>query len=98
MSAFAGLILGCSMLIAGYGFQLNLDNPAGSVGDSAITDPKFYWAILFCVFIMPLLGHIATLIAMKWYPIDAQTYAEMQEFIAKERKDFNERECGNAAL
>jgi Na+/melibiose symporter-like transporter len=98
MSAFAGLILGGAMLVAGYGFQLNLDNPAGGVGDSAITDPKFYWAILFCVFIMPLLGHIATLIAMKWYPIDAKMYSEMQVFIAKERKDYNDRGCDNAAL
>lgn len=91
MSAFAGLVLGAAMLFAGYGFQLNLDMPAGnSIGNSAITDSKFYYAIIFCVFIMPLLGHIATIIAMKWYPIDTKVYAEMQTYIANKRKEANE--------
>ena len=39
----------------------------------------FILEILLCFSIVPILGHIATIIAMRWYNLDKVKMAEIQE-------------------
>ena len=39
----------------------------------------FNMAIMVCFCIVPILGHIATIIAMRWYKLDKVKMAEIQE-------------------
>lgn len=43
------------------------------------TEPssKLFWGVLCLYFLIPALGHLASVIAMKWYPINDDFYAEM---------------------
>ena len=34
---------------------------------------------MVCFCIIPILGHVATIIAMKWYHLDKEKMAEIQE-------------------
>ncbi|MGL5313224.1 MAG: MFS transporter [Peptostreptococcaceae bacterium] len=46
-------------------------------------DSKFFWLIMTCMYIIPILGHVASLIAMKFYPLTAEKMVEVQKDLAK---------------
>lgn len=93
VSSFAGLILAVSMALAGFGFSGNLknleivDNGVTYIGEEAVRlikgSANFYWAMLFCVLIVPLIGHICSLYAMKGYELSAKRMEEIQLAISK---------------
>ena len=77
ISSLGTVIMGLSISLAGYGAQkIPPNSPVGQ---------GLEIAIMFIVFGLPLIGHVASLIAMKFYPLDAEKMAEIQDEI-DERK------------
>jgi len=61
--------MGLSISLAGYGAQkIPPNSPVGQ---------GLEIAIMFIVFGLPLIGHVASLIAMKFYPLDAEKIVPM---------------------
>lgn len=48
-------------------------------------NPTLFWGILIAYFLFPALGHLASVIAMKWYPIDNQFMHEMHHELEMRR-------------
>ncbi|MEG0877893.1 MAG: MFS transporter [Oscillospiraceae bacterium] len=60
--------------------------------DTFISD-KFYWTVLFCICIVPILGHIASIISMKFYPLTTEKMVEIQsELVVRRKKALEEAE------
>lgn len=51
--------------------------------------PTLYWSIIFCFVGIPILGHVASLIAMKFYPLDQEYMENMKN------EDHNDSNFGN---
>ena len=77
ISSLGTVVIGFSIAMAGYGGQKIPPNSPVSL--------SLEIAIMFIIFGLPLIGHIASLIAMKFYPLDAEKMAEIQNTI-DERK------------
>ena len=73
VSSFAGLLLGGILTGAGYAAGMEVT-------------PKLYWSILFLYLGMPLIGHLCSLIGMKFYPINKEFYAKMISDINKKNE------------
>ena len=70
ISSFSAMIQGFALTLAGVGNVVI--RPNEPVNDT------FNMAIMVCFCIVPILGHIATIIAMKWYNLDKEKMAEIQ--------------------
>ena len=70
ISSFSALIQGIALTMAGVGNVVI--RPNEPVNDT------FNMAIMICFCIVPILGHIATVIAMRWYNLDREKMAEIQ--------------------
>lgn len=66
ISSFGSLILGILLTVLGY----------ISFAETP-TSPKLFWGVLIAYFLFPALGHLASVIAMKFYPLDDETMQEM---------------------
>lgn len=73
VSSFAATIVGYGLILVGY-----QDLP--KVGDPLT--PGIFWLTMFLFFGMPILGWVASLIAMKFYPLDKEKMEEVQLKIA----------------
>ncbi len=71
VSALGGLLVGIAL--------------SGYTSGMEVT-PKLYWSILFVFLGVPLLGHIVSAIAMKWYPITRDFYNNMIREINERQK------------
>jgi len=71
VSALGGLLVGLAL--------------GGYKSGMAMT-PRLYWGILFAFLGVPLLGHIASAVAMKWYPITRAFYESMIKEISTREK------------
>lgn len=56
--------------------------------DTYISD-KFYWTMMFCFCIVPILGHVASIIAMKFYPLTTEKMKEIQKELQERRTAKN---------
>ena len=71
ISSFSAMIQGFALTLAGVGnVVIKPNEPVNST---------FNMAIMVCFCIVPILGHIATIIAMRWYNLDKVKMAEIQE-------------------
>lgn len=70
LSSLSGLIVGIALAVAGVGHTTIVPNQ--SVGGN------FDMIILACFCGIPILGHIASLIAMRFYELDAERMEEVQ--------------------
>lgn len=70
MTALSGITTGAVLAWAGY------------VADMEVTN-QLYWAIVILMFGAPLIGHIVSIISMKFYPINREVYHQMMEGIEK---------------
>ncbi len=70
ISSFSAMIQGFALTLAGVGNVVI--RPNEPVNDT------FNMAIMICFCIVPILGHIATIIAMRWYNLDKEKMAEIQ--------------------
>ena len=73
ISSLATFIVGLVIAWAGYGNSI--------IEPNAPVNTKFFIGILFCVFGLPILGHIASLIAMKFYTLDSEKMIEVRKTI-----------------
>jgi Na+/melibiose symporter-like transporter len=74
ISSGATFVVGLAIAWAGFGkTQIPVDTFVGN---------KFTFAIMFILFGLPLIGHIASLIAMKFYILDGAMMYEIKEKIA----------------
>lgn len=71
VSSFQGLILGFALTLAGVGNVII--EPNKPVNES------FNLAIMICFCIVPLLGHVASVISMKFYTLDATEMEKIQK-------------------
>ncbi|SKA82535.1 Na+/melibiose symporter [Clostridium sp. USBA 49] len=74
ISSLSSFIIGIVLAWAGYGNVVIQPNTA--------LNTKFYIGILFCVYGLPILGHIASILAMKWYHLDNATMDKIKKEIA----------------
>ena len=51
--------------------------------------PKLFWGILLMFFLVPALGHLASVIAMKWYPLDREFQHEMTATLHERNKGLD---------
>lgn len=70
ISSFSAMIQGFALTLAGVGNVVI--RPNEPVNDT------FNMAIMICFCIVPILGHIATIISMKWYNLDKEEMAKIQ--------------------
>jgi Na+/melibiose symporter-like transporter len=78
ISSLGTVVIGVSIALAGYGGQ---QIPPNSPVSSSLEI-----AIMFIILGLPLIGHVASLIAMKFYPLDSEKMADIQKQI-EERKN-----------
>lgn len=78
ISSLATMIVGFALAFAGTG--------KGQIPTDTFISDKFYATIMFCFCIVPIMGHIASIVAMKFYPLTREKMEEVQEEIAKRRK------------
>ena len=84
ISSFSSLIQGIALAAAGVGSIIITPNEpvAGS----------FNTSIMICFCIVPIIGHVATVIAMHFYKLDHKKMEEVQQQLA-ERKAMNVKEA-----
>lgn len=70
ISSFSALIQGFALTIAGVGNVVI--RPNEPVND------RFHMAVMVCFCVIPILGHIASVIAMRWYDLDKEKMVEIQ--------------------
>lgn len=70
ISSFSAMIQGFALTLAGVGNVVIRPNEP--------VNNTFNMAIMVCFCIVPILGHIATIIAMRWYNLDKDKMAEIQ--------------------
>ena len=71
ISSFSAMIQGFALTLAGVGNVVIKPNEP--------VNATFNMAIMVCFCIVPILGHIATIIAMRWYNLDKVKMAEIQD-------------------
>lgn len=81
ISSLGTFIIGLSITLAGYG--------SIKIEPNAPVTSKFEIAIMFIVFGLPLIGHIATLIAMKFYELDGYRMKEIQAAIQSKKDELD---------
>lgn len=79
ISAFSTTIVGFLLVTIGYSSTLP------QVGDP--TTPKIFWVAMFTYLGLPVLGWIASVIAMKFYPLDDKKMEEVQAKLAQIRAE-----------
>ncbi len=80
ISSLSTMLVGFAM--AAVGMSNTQIIPNTFMGDS------FNRMILVCFCLVPCLGHLATLIAMKFYPLTTERMAQIQEAIAEKKKNL----------
>lgn len=83
VSALGGLLVGVAL--SGYKSGMTLTT-------------SLYWSILFAFLGVPLLGHIASAVSMKWYPLNRKFYVNMIREIEERRvTDDNTAQANTAS-
>lgn len=83
IDSFSNIILASCLAVLGY--VETMPQP----GDP--TSPALFWITMFLWLGMPALGYLASIIALKWYPLDAKTMVEVQR-VNNERRAQNRAE------
>ena len=90
ISSFSAMIQGFALTLAGVGnVVIKPNEPVNST---------FNMAIMVCFCIVPILGHIATIIAMRWYNLDKVKWLKSRKSWKTGRKYWLEREPARTAL
>ena len=77
ISSFSAMIQGFALTLAGVGNVVI--RPNQPVND------QFNLAIMICFCIVPILGHVATVIAMRWYDLDKEKMEHIQKTLEQRR-------------
>ncbi len=87
ISSLAGLILTAIMLISGF-----TSGKDAVVPENIFINPVFYFSVLTAIFLIPCLGHIISLIAMRNYPLTQAKMKEISEEVALLKSQIKEQE------
>lgn len=77
ISSFATTIVGFALAFAGVS--------KGQIPTDTWISEKFYWTMMFCFCIVPILGHVASVISMKFYPLTREKMAEIEKTLEERR-------------
>ena len=77
VSSFATLIIGA--ILTGVGFVSITETPQTAT---------MYWAVLIMYFGLPVLGHLASIIGMRYHPLDKNTHEKMLVDLAERDKNM----------
>jgi Na+/melibiose symporter-like transporter len=68
------------------------------VGFVSVTEtapsPIMFWAVLAMYFGFPAIGHLCSVISMKFYPLDKKTHEKMLEELAEKDKHKHDMKKG----
>ncbi|MGL6105511.1 MFS transporter [Romboutsia sp.] len=78
ISSLSSTVLGMGLAIIGMANVVITPNTTA--------DSKFFWLIMTCMYIVPILGHVASLVAMKFYPLTGEKMVEVQSDLEKMKK------------
>lgn len=78
ISSLATTITGFALAFTGYS--------KGQIPTDTWMGDKFYWTMMFCFCIVPIIGHICSIVAMKFYPLTKEKMVEIQAVNAERRK------------
>lgn len=84
ISSLAGVIVTVIMVISGFKSGKNAVVP-----EDIFVNKTFYFSILIAIFIIPCLGHLITIIAMKNYPLTDKKMQEIAQDIANLKEELN---------
>ncbi len=79
--SFKGIVLVSIMLICGFSGM----GDEAKVQENVFINYSFYYSIAFSVFILPAIGHFLTILAMRKYPLDAETMERVSKLLLKDR-------------
>ncbi|WP_269522213.1 MFS transporter [Coraliomargarita parva] len=85
ISSASGLLIGGTLAFIGYESGMEWT-------------PQAYWAFLFVMIGVPVLGHICSIIAYAWYPINRETYHKMYAEMPEEEAAVASTELNVAAM
>lgn len=74
MSSLSGLVIGGTLAVCG--FVANMELTTG-----------LFWGVMFLMFLIPLLGHVASVFGMKRYPIDRKFYNKIRKEIDEKKQE-----------
>lgn len=77
ISSFSAMIQGFALTLAGVGNVVIRPNEP--------VNETFNLAIMICFCIVPILGHVATIIAMRWYNLDRDKMDEIQKALEQRK-------------
>lgn len=84
ISSASTLVVGLAITIAGYGTVM--------IEPNTRLNTSFDIAIISIIFILPLAGHIASLVAMKFYDLDEKKIEQIKTWISEKRHALEEAE------
>ena len=76
------LISSLSSTILGLGLAM-IGMANAVIAPNTPADTKFFWLVMGCMYIVPIFGHVASLVAMKFYPLTAEKMVEVQRDLVK---------------
>lgn len=82
ISSLATTIVGFALAFAGVS--------KGQILTNTYISDKFYWTMMFCFCIVPVLGHICSIVAMKFYPLTTEKMADIQKELARRKVEAAE--------
>ncbi|NCA66983.1 MAG: hypothetical protein EOM87_02850 [Clostridia bacterium] len=83
ISSLAGLILTAIMLLSGF-----TSGKDAVVPENIFINKTFYFSVLTAIFLIPCLGHIISVIAMRNYPLTESRMKEISEDVATLKKQI----------
>ncbi|NCA68232.1 MAG: hypothetical protein EOM87_09250 [Clostridia bacterium] len=85
ISSLAGLILSGIMLLSGF-----ISGDKAKVPENVFINPTFYFCILAAIFLIPCLGHVISVLAMRNYPLTEARMKEISEEVAVLKNQINQ--------
>ena len=82
ISSFSSTIVGLALAFAGAS--------KGQIPTNTYISDKFYWTIMVCFCVVPIIGHICSIIAMKFYPLTEQKMVEIQAELVRRKMEAEE--------
>lgn len=87
VSSFGSLIIGAVLTAVGF----------VSITETPQT-PTMLWSVLIMFFGIPALGHLASIIGMKFHPLDKKTHEKMLVDLAERNKTYDKTEISESEL
>lgn len=84
ISSFATTITGIALAFAGVS--------KGKILQNTYISDRFYWTMMFCFCIIPIIGYICSIISMKYYELTKEKMEEIQKELANKKVNLTSEE------